>query len=154
MNDIFSREATRISPRAPGPEQDHETITAFCATCPEQDTLTALLQGLGLRLVFSLAADDAAVMADLPPLPAQYHYEDEVGTRVEYLAGEDLPCLADDEDDPQEMTRYRYPPHASRFWLTPGGQELVTRRVREALATAFHLRWQVMADVQTRRGAA
>ncbi len=152
MNDMGSLNTTRISPRAPGPEQDQEPLTAFCAICPEPGEVTALLQGVGLHLDFFLEADDADT--ELPPLPAQYHYEDEIGTRVAYLAGTDIPCLADDEDDPQQMTRYRYPPHASRFWLTPGGSELVTRRVQEALATAFHLRWQELLEVHTRRGAA
>src|SRR5262249_47411148 len=153
--ETLSMETARISPRAPGPDAVQETVTAFSATCPEPEEVTSLLQGLGFHLAFFLAADDAnTAMADLPPLPAQYHYEDEVGTRVEYLAGVDIPCLADDEEEPVAPVRYRYPPHASRFWLTPGGRELVTRRVRDALDAAFNLRWQELLTGQPMEGAA
>lgn len=144
-----------ISLRAPGPGSSQGTLTAFCATCPEPEAVTRFLQGLGFHLAFFLAADKVdTAMADLPPLPAQYHYEDEVGTCVEYLAGTDIPCLADDENDPQEITHSRYPPHASRFWLTPGGHELVTRRVRDALAEAFSLRWQEVLAGTSIKGVA
>lgn len=120
-----------------------QTLTAFCASCPEPAEVERLLQDLGFHLAFFLPADKAnASMSDyLPPLAAQYHFEDEIGTSVAYLAGVDAACLADDKDDPEEPVRYRYPPHASRFWLIAGGRELVVWRVRDALAVRWNLRW-------------
>lgn len=132
---------TAISQQAPGAEPQ-STITAFCAGCPDPQEVTRLLQGLGFHLVFSMPAEPtAAYVTGLPPLPAQYHYEDSIGTRVEYLAGVDTPCLADEEDDGTLYAPYFFPPHLSRFWLTQGGQEFATIRARGALADAFGLRW-------------
>lgn len=132
----------------PRPAGERATLTAFCASRPAPEEVEGVLKVLGFRLVFFLPADEAnASMSDfLPPLPAQYHFEDEVGTCVVYLAGVDALCLADDEDDPKERTPHRYPPHASRFWLIPGGRDLVARRVRGPLAVTWALRWQELSE--------
>jgi hypothetical protein len=134
--------ATNVT-RASSLTEEPKTLTAFCASCPEPIAVERVLKALGFRLVFFLPADitNASLIENLPPLPAQYHFEDEVGTAVAYLAGIDSPSLADDEDDPEERANYRYPPHASRFWLTAGGRELVVRRVRDALAAKWNLHW-------------
>ncbi len=137
-----------ISSHTPGSGDTQGILTAFCATRPEPTAVAQMLQELGFHLAFFLAADDTDAAAKLPPIPAQYHYEDEVGTNVAYLAGVDWPCLADDDDEPEMPSCYRYPVHASRFWLTPGGRELVTRRVRDALAVAWDLSWQDLCAVQ------
>lgn len=133
-----------------------KTLTAFCLSRPEPEEVEKVLQNLGFHLSFFLAADETGTPANsnLPPLPAQYHFEDEVGTYVTYLAGVDAPCLADDEDDPEEYTRYRYPPHASRFWLIPGGHELVTFRVRDTLAALWMLSWLELSEDQPAHKAA
>jgi hypothetical protein len=131
---------------------NQEKLTAFCATCPEPVVIAQCLEELGLRLDFSLPAQTTSA-ATVAPLPAQYHYEDEVGTRVAYLAGPDSPSLTD-EDEPEARCHRRYPAHASRFWLTPGGCELVTRRVRETLAVRFDLRWLVLDANDMMEGAA
>lgn len=118
-------------------------LTAFCQTCPDPDKVTRMLKVLGFHLVFSMPADDVGgYMADLPPLPAQYHYEDAAGTRVEYLAGVDTLCLDDDEESESTSQLWRFPPHASRFWLTSGGQELAARRAKECLTQLWMLHWQ------------
>lgn len=127
--------------RAPDTDNAQEPLTAFCASCPEPKEVEQVLEPFGLRQVFSLPADTTVSQAGLPPLPAQYHYKDESGTSVQYLAGVDSPCLADDDDEPIASSRYHYPKHASRFWLTPGGNELTARRVQDTLTSAFGLAW-------------
>src|SRR5258708_16415020 len=92
---------------------NQRTLTAFCATCPDPAEVSHLLQGLGFHLVFFMPADTSGeYMADLPPLPAQYHYEDAVGTRIEYLAGADTPCLDDEENTSTDVcTLLRFSVH-------------------------------------------
>jgi hypothetical protein len=125
-----------------GSDAKQQSLTAFCATCPEAAEVGRVLEEAGLHLVFWMAADDTATSQhDLATLPAQYHYEDGIGTAVIYLAGKDAPGLANDGQKPVGRVSGRYPAHASRFWLIPGGRELVTRRVSEALSAAFGLRW-------------
>lgn len=145
-----------LSSPLPGSDAGQQSLTAFCATCPAPAEIERLLEPLGLRLVWFLAADDTAISQhDLAPLPAQYHYEDDIGTSVVYLAGQDAAFLADDEEEPVTRGRVRYPPHASRFWLVPGGRESVSRQVREALASAFGLSFlDLAALVEPRKRAA
>ncbi len=114
-------------------------LTAFCQTCPDANEVARFLQSLGFHLDFSLPAEERSASIDLPPLPAQFHFEDEVGTRVEFLAGIDTSCLDDDEFSGPVVSRY--PIHASRFWLTSGGQELAMRRTQEQLAQRWNLAW-------------
>lgn len=132
-------------------------LTAFCASRPEPEKVAQLLRSLGFRLVFEMAEDRtcAATRRRLPPLPAQYHFEDAIGTGVIYLAGPDFISLADDEDEADEVSeneddlvRSRYPAHASRFWLIAGGRELVSRRVRDVLAKHWDLTWQDLRAVE------
>jgi hypothetical protein len=54
-------------------EQDLE---AFCATCPSAEEVTNVLQALGFALTFHMNAVPPAC-AEVPPLPAQYHYRDQ-----------------------------------------------------------------------------
>lgn len=119
-----------------------QRLTAFCQMCPDSDTVTQVLQSLGFHLVFSMPAEKDGGYMDLPLLPAQFHYEDEVGTRVEFLAGTDTPCLADDADEEDTCgLPPRYPAHVSRFWLTGGARKLAMWRTREALAIRWRLDW-------------
>jgi hypothetical protein len=117
-----------------------------------------LLQPLGFRLSLFLPADERnPSLLEVPPLPSQYHYEDECGTQVLYLAGVDQPCLADDEEEDEGDIGLRwkhYPVHASRFWLVPGGQDLATKRVQDALADAWALCWQDLHLVEAQAEAA
>src|SRR5437879_2061202 len=90
------------------PTEEPKTLTAFCANRPEPEEVEKVIRGLGFHLSFFPAADEAdtSTNGNLPPLPAQYHFEDEIGTYMVYLAGVDTPGLADDEDDPGEHTTY------------------------------------------------
>ena len=145
----MQRQRLSVSPCAPGARSESQELTAFCATCPESAEVGRVLEEVGLHLVFWMAADDTATsQQDLATLPAQYHYEDGIGTAVIYLAGKDAPGLANEEEKPVGRVSVRYPPHASRFWLIPGGRELVTRRVSEALSAAFGLRWLDLRQVE------
>lgn len=136
--------------QASSPTREPQTLTAFCTSCPKPEEVEKILQNLGFRLSFFLSASsaDTSTNSSLPPLPAQYHFEDEIGTYITYLAGVDVPCLADGEDDPEQRKVYRYPLHASRFWLTPGGRELAARQVRDTLSIAWALNWQGLREKQ------
>ncbi len=66
-------------------------LEAFCTTCPPTEEVSALLATLGFTLAFHMDAVQSPC-AEVPPLPAQYHYKkDECGTEVIYLAGRDTP---------------------------------------------------------------
>lgn len=114
-------------------------LTAFCQMCPKPGEVELALQELGFHLVFSLPGEARGEYTDLPPLPAQFHYEDTIGTCVEFLAGPDTPCLDDDEF--AGLASPRYPAHASRFWLTSGGHELAMQRTQELLRKRWALEW-------------
>ena len=115
--------------------------SAFCAICPPSDSVAEVLASCGFTLTYMQPAEVAQEYLHLPPLPAQYHYEDRLGTQVLFLAGPDMPSLSDDADD-EYVPVSRYPRHASRFWLIAGASELATRRVQEKLTTRWALRWQ------------
>jgi hypothetical protein len=119
--------------------------SAFCATCPSPEIVAHLLEPFGLTLTYTRPAETVQEYLHLPPLPAQYHFEDDWGTQVVFLAGTDTPLLADDESDEEKDGELRvdYPPHASRFWLIPGANQLSTHRVQEALAACLGFRWNV-----------
>src|SRR5579884_542262 len=107
-------------------------VDAFCQTCPNPADVTALLEPLGFRLVFQMEAVQYPASAHAPDLPAQYHYQNTFGTEVIYLAGQDSPFEGE-----------RFPPHASRFWLSPGADLLAYRRVARLLAVAWSLTWKL-----------
>jgi hypothetical protein len=104
--------------------------TAFCATCPPPETVISLLQGLGFQLTFHMDAVTYPVSSSTPSLPAQFHFSDEQGTDVIFLAGKDTP-----------MDGERFPPHASRFWVAPGADTAAYQRVVQALASRWMLTW-------------
>src|SRR5215471_17198966 len=106
-------------------------LTAFCATCPAPEAVTAFLQELGLRLDFQLGAVHYAAYQHLPDLPAQYHYRSPQGDEVLYLAGQDSPLDGE-----------RFPRHASRFWVYPGSDAQTFRRLILALSACWLLTWQ------------
>ncbi len=104
-------------------------LTAFCATCPSADEVTAALDPLGFTLVFQMKADDDQAYLHLAPLPAQFHYRDHCGTEVIYLAGVD-------SEDEQPAPR-----HASRFWLYGGADENAHKQTAQVLTTTWALTW-------------
>jgi hypothetical protein len=114
-----------------------QALTAFCAICPAQETVTAFLHGLGLRLDFHLEAIHYAAYEHLPDLPAQYHYHSR-GIEVIYLAGPDSPLDGE-----------RFPRHASRFWAYPGSDAQAFRRLISALSARWPLTWQRLDHVSS-----
>jgi hypothetical protein len=110
-------------------------VTAFCSTCPAADEVTEALTLLGFALVFQLDADDNQAYLHLAPLPAQFHYRNDHGTEVVYLAGVD-------QEDEQPA-----PPHASRFWLYAGANANAQERAAEVLAATWSLRWFPLDEV-------
>src|SRR5947209_18482926 len=77
-------------------------LTAFCATCPAAEEVTEVLTPLGFALVYQMESDEDQAYLHLAPLPAQFHYRDNQGAEVIYLAGVD-------QEDAQPA-----PPHATR----------------------------------------
>ena len=120
-------------------------LTAFCIGRPSLEEVANVLHRLGFHLSFSLPPDKSDV-STTSTLPAQYHFEDRVGTYVIYLDGTDTPCLAGQIGSAQRSTTYRYPPHNSRFWLAPGGRELVASHVKDSLAAEWSLYWRELGN--------
>ncbi len=110
-------------------------LTAFCATCPPAGEVTAALTRLGFTLVFQMNADDDQPYLHLARLPAQFHYRDQCGTEVIYLAGVDQ---GDEQPAPQ---------HASRFWLYAGANANSQEQAAEVLAATWSLRWFPLDEV-------
>lgn len=129
--------------------------SAFCTTCPSPEDVTHLLARFGLHLTYSRPAETMQLYRDMPPLPAQYHFEDDWGTQVLFLAGPDTPSLADDEDEEGVCSAYRsYPLHASRFWLIAGANRLRTYRLQDVLSARWALRWRDPASIASDEHAA
>ena len=116
------------------PTRSTTELTAFCATCPSADEVIAVLAPLGFTLVFAMPADDEQAYLHLAPLPAQFHYRDQHGTEVLYLAGVDR-----EEERPA-------PRHASRFWLYAGADEGAYQRSVQVLTATWPLTWGTQND--------
>lgn len=124
-------------------EQAEHTLSGFCTACPDPAEVTQALKTCGFELAFSMPAERRSARY-LKLLPAQYHYEHQSGAHIEYLAGEDLPGLSAGERDDAECVAGRppfYPPHASRFWLTPGTEEVVAWDVQDVLNACWSFTW-------------
>jgi len=105
---------------------------AFCSTCPSPADVTALLETLGFRLVFQMAAHHEREYLHIPALPAQFHYRYTHGAEVVYLAG---------NDTLMNEGGYSLPPHASRFWLYPGADVQTSQHMATTLALRWGFRW-------------
>lgn len=103
-------------------------LEAFCSTCPTVQEVTRFLQPMGFSLQFHMDAVPAQQGA--MPLPAQYHYEDNYGTQVLYLAGRDY---AGDN--------LAFPLHRSRWWVYPGSSQEICSNVVRCLALRWFLLW-------------
>jgi hypothetical protein len=115
-------------------------LEAFCATCPSAEEVTGILQAVGFALAFHMDAVQSPC-ADVPPLPAQYHYRNRLGSEVIFLAGPDA-----DSDG------IALPEHASRFWLYPGADVGAARWVAHVLAVKWSFAWHRLS--QTRQDVA
>jgi hypothetical protein len=115
-------------------------LEAFCLTCPPSIEVACALERLGFRLTLQMEAIVPPKSSAVPALPPQYHYSDQYGTEVIYLAGRDTP-----EDGE------RYPAHESRFWLWPGSQTEAYQRAASALAHKWYLTWLATEPAATTR---
>jgi hypothetical protein len=114
--------------------QAHD-LEAFCAICPTPQEVTSVLQAIGFTLTFHMDAVPSAC-AGVPPLPAQYHYCDQLhGSEVIFLAG----CDAD-------LDGVALPEHASRFWLYAGADAGVVPWVAHVLAVKWSLTWRCLSQ--------
>jgi hypothetical protein len=114
-------------------------LAAFCAVQPTQEEVSALLAKLGFHLVFQMDEQRSDRLL-LPPLPAQYHFQDATKTEVVYLAGRDYALYEDGARD--------FPPHASRFWLTCGADQQKFQTTQAMLTLQWGLVWQPVNDVE------
>lgn len=105
--------------------------SAFCATCPQPAEVSKVLSNLGCSLAFSMPAESEGAYMDLPPLPAQFHYEGPGSLRVIYLAGPDI-----------ALDGERFPVHQSRFWLYGDHNQVAFGQVASVLAVRWSLTWQ------------
>lgn len=112
-----------------------QALEAFCQHRPAADEVHTVAQTLGFHLVFQLPAHTHAKrgMSTLPPMPAQYHYRDDHGTDLIYLAGQDRPA-----DDAGMLL----PPHASRWWLYPGANTAAYQHTVQRLSRYWSLSWR------------
>ena len=109
-------------------EQDLE---AFCTTCPSAQEVTDFLQALGFELIFHMDINASPEYEQVPPLPAQFHFQDKEGTEAIFLAGPDA-----------NLDGIRLPEHASRFWLFAGADAAAFRRIAHSLAAQWSLHWR------------
>ena len=114
-----------------------EERSAFCATCPSAEEVTSLLQTLGFELAFHMDIDASPAYEPIPPLPAQFHFQDGHGTQAIFLAGPD-----------RDLDGMRLPKHASRFWLHAGADAATFQRIAHVLAVQWSLRWQPTPQVR------
>ena len=111
--------------------QHEDERSAFCATCPQPVDVSKVLASLECSLAFSMPAENEGAYMDLPPLPAQFHYEGPGGLRVIYLAGPDI-----------ALDGERFPEHQSRFWLYGDHTQAAFQQVASRLSVRWSLRWQ------------
>jgi hypothetical protein len=120
-----------------------QELEAFCPTCPLPETVRSFLEGLGFRLTFQMDAVLYPVWSATPDLPAQFHFSDEHGTDVMFLVGKDTPTDGE-----------RFPPHASRFWISAGADAASYHRSMQVLATRWLLTWHpLQAEQDLQRSA-
>jgi hypothetical protein len=113
-----------------------DALEAFCTTCPSDEEVTRLLQVLGFELTFHMDIDASPEYEQIPPLPAQFHFQDKHGNEVIFLAGRDA-----------DLDGVRLPEHASRFWLYSGADAAAYRRVAHMLAVRWSLAWRSVLPI-------
>src|SRR5690348_4307830 len=123
--------------------QHEDERSAFCATCPQPAEVSKVLSNLGCSLAFSMPAESEGAYMDLPPLPAQFHYEGPGGLRVIYLAGPDI-----------ALDGERFPAHESRFWLYGNHTQVAFQQIASRLSVQWSLRWQRRSSASSMKDVA
>ena len=116
-------------------------LEAFCVTCPSAREVTKQLQLSGFELTFHMGVDASPEYEQIPSLPAQFHFQDEHGNEVIFLAGRDV-----------DLDGVQLPEHAARFWMYPGADTVAYQRTASALAVRWSLAWR--SSIQVRQQSA
>lgn len=114
-----------------------EELEAFCTTCPSAEEVTTLLKTFGFELTFHMDIDVSPEYEQIPCLPAQFHFQDEHGNELIFLAGRDV-----------DFDGRGFPEHASRFWLYPGADAEAARWVAHRLAVLWPLTWHRLSQAR------
>jgi hypothetical protein len=122
----------------PTKHQPPDELAAFCHTCPEPEEVIAFLAQLGLRLDFQLEAFSPPTYSELSELPAQFHFADDSGMNLIYLAGEDS-ATEDGE---------RLPVHKSRFWAYIGADEPRFEKITQLVALRWSFTWHYPEETE------
>jgi hypothetical protein len=106
-------------------------LQAFCQSCPSLESVKAVLAPLGFSLTLSMKAYAAFPTHSVPALPAQYHFEDNKGTEVLYLAGKDY-----SSEEGKQL-----PAHQSRLWMYPGHDPAHSVQAVATLSKQWLMAW-------------
>jgi hypothetical protein len=106
-------------------------LEAFCHSCPEPQEVISILKQLGLRLDFQMEAFAPPVHSPLSQLPAQFHFADDSGLSLIYLAGQDS---ATEEGE-------HLPIHKSRFWAYAGADIQRFKQITHLAALQWSFTW-------------
>ncbi len=127
----------------PTKHQPLDELEAFCHSCPEPQEVITFLKSLCMHLDFQMEAFAPPMYSPLAELPAQFHFADESGLSLIYLAGED--------DATQEGERL--PVHKSRFWAYTGADAQRFERITRSVALQWSLTWQHASSFQAQAWA-
>jgi len=116
----------------------HDELEAFCHSCPKLEEVKTFLKQLGLRLDFQMEAFAPPVHSPLAELPAQFHFADDSGMSLIYLAGEDHATEVGE----------RLPIHKSRFWAYAGADTERFERITHLVALQWSFTWHCPEEAQ------
>jgi hypothetical protein len=119
-------------------QQPREELEAFCLSCPAPEHVMTFFKQLGLRLDFQMEAFAPPEYSKLSELPAQFHFADESGMSLIYLAG---------EDNTMEVGE-RLPAHKSRFWAYAGADEQCFERITHLVALQWSFIWYYSEEAE------
>jgi hypothetical protein len=122
----------------PTKQQPLDELEAFCHSCPEPQEVITFLTQLGLRLDFHMEAFLPPEYSPLAQLPTQFHFADESGMSLIYLAGEDS-ALEEGE---------RLPVHKSRFWSYAGADVQRFEQITQLVALRWSFTWRPPSQAQ------
>jgi hypothetical protein len=115
-----------------------EEREAFCHSCPDPEEVKTFLKQFGLRLDFQMEACAPPLHSELSALPAQFHFADDSGMSLIYLAGEDTTMEVGE----------RLPIHKSRFWAYGGAAKECFERITQLVALRWSFTWCCPAQAQ------
>ena len=122
----------------PTKHQPPDELEAFCLSYLEPEQVIPFLTQLGLRLDFQMEAFAPPVYSQLAQLPAQFHFADESGMSLIYLAGEDS---VTEEGG-------RLPVHKSRFWAYGGADAQRFERIIQLVALQWSFAWYCSEEAE------